>query len=215
MIEALLPGGARVTIPLPQDATEQPADALPRIEVGGLPGARVALRRGFEVEGGLVVRVACVEAPSDRWAPGVEELALGVASGLARGAVAKEVALERWDAAPIVKTDHRFEQRIEGAGVRRDVEVALRGRHLLGFAGEAREAVLCTVVCDEPSDGARCGALVDGTEMSSLVEPPPPSALVKGILLAAERPREAGLVGALVCLGVVSLILARRPRPRR
>jgi hypothetical protein len=211
---AALPGGASITISLPHDAIEQPAGALPRIEVGGLPGARVALRRGFEVEGGLVVRVACVEAPSDRWAPGVEELALGMASGLARGAVAKEVTLDRWDTAPIVKANHRFEQRVEGAGARRDVRVALRGRHLLGFAGEAREAVLCSIVCDEPSDGARCGALVDTTELTLLVEPPPPSALVKGILFAAERPREAGLVGALVCVGVVSLILARRPRPR-
>jgi hypothetical protein len=211
---AALPGGARITLPLPESATEQPADALPRIEVGGLPGARVALRRGFEAEGGLVVRLACVEAPSDRWAPGVEELALGMATHLARTAVAKEVALDRWDMAPIVSTNHRFEQRIEGAGQRRDVKVLLRGRHLLGFAGEAREAVLCTVVCDEPSEGARCGALVDATELSSLVAPPPPSALVQGILFAAERPREAGFAFALVCVGVVSLILARRPRPR-
>jgi hypothetical protein len=211
---AALPGGARIDLPLPASATAQPESALPPIEVGGLPGARVALRRGFDVEGGLVVRLACVEAPSDRWAPGLEELAFGMATHLARGAVAKEIALDRWDMAPIVATNHRFEQRIEGAGHRRDVKVTLRGRHLLGFAGEARDAVLCTVVCDEPSGGERCGKLVDATELSALVAPPPPSALVRGILLAAERPREAGLVAALVCVGLVSLILARRPRPR-
>jgi hypothetical protein len=137
-----------------------------------------------------------------------------MAHGVARGAVTREVALERWDAAAIHAEGSRFEQGFEGRGMRQGVQVALRGRHVLGFEGEAKEALLCTVVCEEKGTEARCGDLLEGVRVEGLVEPPPPSLLVRAVLTAAERPREAGVVTMGLCLAVVAFILARRPRPR-
>ncbi|MRG94862.1 hypothetical protein [Polyangium spumosum] len=211
--EEALSGGAVVRFDVPAGAAEERAEALPRIEVSSLKGARVSLRRGFVDEVGLRLRVACVEAPSDRFAPGLEEVVFGMATHLARGAASEGVALERWDAEGITRHDGRFEQALTGRGARGDAPVTFRGRHVLGFEGAAREAVLCTFVCEEPRTGERCGELVAKAELGSLVPPPPPSLLVRSILMAAERPRDAALLGAGIGVLFVVVLLARRPRP--
>ena len=126
---------------LPASATEEPAEALPRVEVSSLKGARVGLRRGFvDEEAGLGFRAACVEAPSDRFAPGVEEIVLGMATSIARNAASDGVTIERWDAEGITRHEGRFEQAFTGRGTGGDRPVTFRGRHVLGFEGEASEA---------------------------------------------------------------------------
>lgn len=211
--EEALSGGAIVRFGVPAGAAEERVEALPRIEVSSLRGARVGLRRGFVDEAGVRLRVACVEAPSDRFAPGVEEIVLGMATSIARGAASDGITLERWDAEGITRHEGRFEQVLTGQGARGDRPVVLRGRHVLGFEGAASEAVLCTFVCEEPRTNERCGALVDSAELVSLVPPPPPSLFVRTILMAAERPRDAALLGMGIGLVCVVVLLARRPRP--
>ncbi len=211
--EEALSGGAIVRFSTPAGSVEERAEVLPRFDVSSLKDARIGLRRGFVDEAGLRLRVACVEAPSDRFAPGVEEIVLGMATSIARGAAADGVALDRWDAAALTRHDGRFEQPLTGQGKRGEGLVVFRGRHVLGFEGTSREAVLCTFVCEEPRTSERCGELVDGAELASLVPPPPPSLLVRGILLGAERPREAAAVGMGIGLLFVAVLLARRPRP--
>ena len=91
------------------------------------------------------------------------------------------------------------------------------GRHILGFAGEARDAVLCSLVCVEPAgaEPSACSELVlAATPEGAFSEAPPPSALVRLVLLTAARPLEAGIVVALTAALIVVLVLARRPRPR-
>ena len=57
--------------------------------------------------------------------------------------------------------------------------------------------------------------MVNGAEVEGAwVEAPPPSLLVRGILLVAEGPWEAAGVLSLAALLLIALILARRPRPR-
>lgn len=200
---------------LPEGAADEPEAELPAIDVSSIPGAAVTVRRGFRGDAGVTLRAICARAPSDRWAPGVEELVLGRASGLVHGALGGEV--ESFEATDIRSAGSRFEQGFEAKAARPDgAHVTARGRHLLGFAGEARSAVLCTVVCLEPSapTGGRCAALVDAASVEgAFTEAPPPSLLVRTILLAAERPQAMlGAAGAAALL-VIALVLARRPKP--
>ena len=222
MIALEVAAGVTLHLGVPEGAREEAEGALPGIDVSAVPGARVVLRRGFVREGGgrggegangagagagglVVVRVGCVVAPSDRWAPGVEELVLGRATGLATGGLG--AAVERWEASAITAREGRFEQRIVGrAGGREVAGVA----HTLGFVGASHEVVLCSVGC---AGGEVCREVLGATRVTGeLVGPPPPSALVRGVLLAAERPYEAVAVVGAVGVAVVAVLLARRPK---
>lgn len=201
---------------LPDDAVDEPAEQLPVIDVSRLPGAAIVLRRGLHsaLEGGAELRALCVTAPSDRWAPGVEELVLERASGLARGALGGE--LTRFDLGALDHSGPRFTQRFEGSVLRGGAPWSVRGQHLLGFSGEARTAVLCSVVCVEPGAAAkRCDARMDSLRAEGAwTSAPPPSLSVRAILFTAERPAlGVGMAGALA-LAIVALVLWRRPRPR-
>lgn len=198
----------------------EPDADLPTIDVSSVPGASIHLRRGFQGEGGVRLRAICAQAPSDRWAPGVEELVLGRVNAITAGALGGSV--ERFEAFAIEKVGARFEQRFEGdAQLPAGARVAARGRHVLGFAGEAKGVVLCTVVCVEPATPTgsltpgRCAALIDtaATE-GAFTSAPPPSALIRAILLTAEHPEAALSIGAAVTLALIAAVLARRPRPR-
>ncbi|APR84413.1 Hypothetical protein A7982_09762 [Minicystis rosea] len=212
MIELPIAQGARVRIGTAEGAIAEPAASLPVLDLGNVPGASVPVRAGYRADD-TTVRVVCATAPARGWAPGIEELVMGRVSQLAHGALGGEVT--RFEAAEIVAIPPRFEQRFE-ARVQRGAEaLTARGRHLLGFAGEAHEAVVCSVVCTEPEGRAGCAALVDAAgPAGTWVEAPSPSLLVQGILMAAERPPLAvGIVGALA-LALAALVIARRPRPR-
>ena len=71
-----------------------------------VPGATIALRRGVSGEGGVELVAVCARAPSDRWAPGVEELVLERATAIARGALRGEI--DRFDALAITASCPRF-----------------------------------------------------------------------------------------------------------
>jgi hypothetical protein len=199
---------------VPDDAVDEPAEQLPVIDVSRLPGAAIALRRGFHSAGEGELRALCVTAPSDRWAPGVEELVLERASGLARGALGGEVT--RFDLGALDRSGPRFTQRFEGSVLRGGAPWSVRGEHLLGFSGEARTAVLCSVVCVEPGAATkRCDARMESLRAEGAwTSAPPPSLAVRAILFTAERPAlGVGMAGALA-LAIVALVLWRRPRPR-
>lgn len=208
--------GVSLSVQLPGNAQEEIESALPVLDVSGLAGASVTLRRGWSDGQGLVLRAGCVRGPSDRWAPGVEELVLARAAGIAQRSVPGDFA--RWNAGPIEAKGGLFEQRLHGEGGARGEGAVAEGRLLLGFAGESRDAVLCSLVCAEPAarvGGGRCAELVRGAAPEgAFTGAPPPSMLVRGILLAAERPKHAALVASVLGAAVVAVILARRPRPR-
>jgi hypothetical protein len=218
--------GVRFELEVPAGSREVPEGDLPAVNVAGLPGVSVALRRGFRIfrdgarggdggdEGSIFV--GCVRGPSDKWAPGVEELVLARATSIARGSIGAD--LERLDARPIRVDKLVIDQRLSGEGTRLTKPAVVEVRHLLVFAGEAREGVLCSVACVEPRGPgsiSRCGDVVASASFEgALMEAPPPSLLVRLILAAAERPLHAGVLLAVLGLGLVALVLARRPRPR-
>jgi hypothetical protein len=212
---AVLPGGARLRLAVPDGWRDAPEARSPPVDLSAIAGARVVLRRGMDGEAGLGLRALCVAAPSDRWAPGVEELVLDRASALARSAVAG--AIERWEAGAIRWTGQLFDQRLEGTARGAEGALGVRGRQLLGFAGEEREALLCAVLCVEPAPAGaaapRCGALVEGVALEGALSPPPPPSLpARGVLLAAEHPLPAATLLSVVAAAVVAILLVRRPR---
>ena len=188
---------------------------MPIVDVPPIPGASLALRRGLEAEGSLELVAVCARAPSDRWAPGVEELVLGRATGIARGALQAEI--DSFDTSAIAASGPRFEQPFEGAAHRGPVPLAFRGRHLLGFSTASREAVLCSVICTEPpSSSSRCAPVIESLEATGTwTSAPPPSLLIRAILGTAEHPAIALGIASALGLVIVMAIFARRPRPRR
>ena len=157
----------------------------------------------------------CAGAPSDRWAPGVEELVLARAGAIAQGALRGEI--DRFDAGAIAASGPRFEQPFEGAVRRGPTPLAFRGRHLLGFTSASREAVLCSVLCTEPpAPSSRCAPVIDSVAATGTwTSAPPPSLAIRAILGAAERPAAALGIAAALGLALVVAIFAKRPRPRR
>src|SRR6185369_15826152 len=107
--------------------------------------ARVAAHRGFS-DGTTVVRAACVLAPSDRWAPGLEGLILGRATQLVSAELRAPV--DGWDAGPIVASGNRFEQRVSGRAGEREIAAVA---HTLGFVGADHEVLVCSIACSSPS----------------------------------------------------------------
>lgn len=191
---------------LPDGAVPEPAVALPPFSVPNLPGAHIVARVGYEA-GAVTLRAACLAAPANGWAPGVEEIVLARATQIAREALGE---VSSFTAGDPVAAGPGFEQRFDGAGT----GTVFRGRHWLGFTGDPREGVVCTTVCTEPATGA-CAALIDtAAPGGAWTEAPPPNLLARTLLLAAERPREAVTVLAVVSLAVAALIIVRRPRPR-
>jgi hypothetical protein len=205
--------GAELRMTLPEGSRRQPDHELPAVPLPAV-GAEVTSRAGWLAEGSLVLRAACVRAPSDRWAPGVEDLVLARASDVARNA--SGATLDRWSGGSIERAGTAMWQTLDGQGRAGDVEVLAAGRHWLGFVGEDRDVALCSVVCTEPPPAARCAEVVASTTLQGrLVDAPAPSWWVQGVLLAADHPTAAAATAALVGATVVAVVLARRPRPGR
>jgi hypothetical protein len=204
-------GGAALSLALPEGAVRSPDEALPAVDLSNLPGGRLAARRAYRA-GAEELRAICVAAPAGGWAPGIEEIVLGRATQLARDALGGDARLTA--AEPLAANDG-FAQRFVGTALRDGVPLAVQGRHWLGFAGEPREGILCTVVCTEPAPLAGCDHLIAATAPEGAwLAPPPPNLLARTLLLAAERPSAAAAVFLAVALAVAALIIARRPRPR-
>lgn len=212
--EASLSGGATLRFVVPTTAVEVSAEQLPRLDVSGLPGARIAVRRGFQDAAGTNVHVACVEAPSDRWAPGMEEVVFSVANGVAHRALKERLPIDRWEAGSIVSSDERFEQKAFGKSAAEGSAAKVVARHVLGFEGVRQDVVLCSVLCDGLRDQSTCAGIVDQAQLKGLVAAPPPSVLVQAVFFAAERPADAAAILGVVGILVAGLVLAKRPRPR-
>jgi hypothetical protein len=197
---------------LPGASREAEAD-LPAVDAAGVDGARVVLRLG-ERTGAARMRAACVIAPADRWAPGVEELILARAAQMARGVFPGSITeLHRLGPA---RVGQGFEEGVDGTGAIGAQKARVRGKVRLAFVEEGRRAVVCGALCIEADQGASCEAAVQGFEIGGALSPPPaPSLFVRGFFAAADHPLAAAAGAGLTAALAVGLILAKRPRPRR
>lgn len=206
MIEIALGDGAWLAVDASALPRQETAVELPPVELAGVVGATLVARRGF-TDGVEILRVACVRAPSGRWAPGVEGLVLDRATAMAKETLPP---LERWSATAPTSTAGRFEQTLQGRSVDRHAVL----RHVLGFIGSERDAVLCTTTCVAPQTGSCAERVARTSAHGAFVEAPPVNLWVQTILFAATKPYEAAGWGAALLVMVVSAVLWRRPRPR-
>ncbi|EYF02325.1 Hypothetical protein CAP_7254 [Chondromyces apiculatus DSM 436] len=198
------------------------SDPQPELtELSSVAGARVVAWHSLVGPDHVRLQALCATAPSDRWVPGIEEIVLDRAMALTRRGVPGEIV--RWEpgavrAAP-AGTGSSFEQGFTGGARQGEGSRAVRGRILLGFEGEERSALLCSVLCTEPAvasaAGSGCESLVEATALEGeLAAPPAPGAVVRGLLLVAEHPRPVGAALVLAAVTGIVVLLQRRPRHR-
>lgn len=187
--------------------------ALPSIDVSRFPGARVVTRLGWSdgaepLPARTELFVLCAQAPSDRFAPGLEELVFSYASSFARRHL-EPTGLDVWRGHAPTAADGRYAQRVSAEGTRRAELV-----HVLGFVGAQHDAALCTLACVEPSASRVCDGVVASTSpVGDFVAAPPPNLVASVILEAAESPRAALALGALLALAITFALVVKRPRP--
>jgi hypothetical protein len=187
--------------------------ALPSIDVSRLPGARVVTRLGWSDgaeprESRTELFVLCAEAPSDRFAPGLEEMIFSYASSFARKQL-EPTGLTLWHGRAPTSAEARYAQRVSAEGTRRAELV-----HVLGFVGPDHDAALCTLACVEPKEARVCDGLVDGaTPVGAFVEAPPPNLIASAILGAAESPRTTLALVLLLAFAITFALVVKRPRP--
>ncbi|AKT36007.1 hypothetical protein [Chondromyces crocatus] len=211
--------GVTLQIGTIRPARGAPEHALRKVELASLPGVRIVLQRFLQTEEGTTLGQVCVAAPSERWVTGIEELVLDRATSMARGEVPGE--LLRW-ASGVIRSDPSqsgswFEQCFEGAAREGGRDMDVRGRHLLGFTEDERQALLCTLICSaparEPEAASGCSALIENARLvGPLVAPPSPGLLMRGFMFAAENPRPAAAMLMMAGALVVAAVLRHRPR---
>jgi hypothetical protein len=186
-----------IAIRAPGEATAR----TPAPDVSKLAGAKVVAWLELEAAGSHTV-AGCIRGPSGRFAPGIEDVLFERATWLAQSSLAvapRELATTSQHA-----TANGFDQTKTGK-VDRGIFIV---SHAITFDGEASDLLLCSVACEGECNGV--ALTIDGDPPPV----PPPNAVVRSFLWAADRPRiSLGALGALVLL-VVAVILWRRPRPR-
>ena len=173
----------------------------PAPDVSKLAGAKVVAWLELDEPSSHTV-AGCIRGPSDRFAPGIEDVLFERATWLAQSSLTarpRELSTTSQHA-----TATGFDQTKVGKVDRGTFIVS----HVITFDGEASDLLLCSLACEGTCDDVTLA--IEGTPPAV----PPPNVFVRGFLWAAERPRVSlGVLGALVLL-VVAVILWRRPRPR-
>lgn len=197
--------GFKLTLEIPSSARELGSEELPRPDVSRLPGASVVALRGWDGE--AVLRAGCVRGPSSRFAPGIEEVLFEKATWLTLTRVGIEPSALQLTRA---KNDERqFERVLHG----RQGDDTIRLQHLIVFAGEDRDVILCTTLCRGAP--AACEAGVGALAVEGVSAPlPRPSLLARSALWAASDPTTALAVAAGAAALLLAVVLWRRPYPR-
>lgn len=212
--------GVMLRMPKALGAAADPPSSLPSLNVSGLRGAELVLREGAKSPDGLIFRTACVRAPSSLWAPGLEELAFGQATGLSVGALGREglslIHLEGKAISHQGSGQDIYIQDLWGSARAADADIFIHGRHILAFSGEARDALLCTHLCRSKQPSACAEPIAESSLLGSgLRAEPTPQAWIQILLLSAEYPRRAAAVFTFMALLIVFIVLMRRPHPKR
>ncbi|MBK8258554.1 MAG: hypothetical protein IPK82_38575 [Polyangiaceae bacterium] len=150
-----------------------------------------------------------MSAPSDRWAPGIEELVLGRASALAIAGLGANV--DRWEPSAVQHIESRYEQTLRGVS---STNTSVWIRHVLAFAGSDHRVMFCCVGC---YGAPQCENVVRSATLHGAdAGVPPPSLLVRAVLLAAQKPYEtSGLTAIVVLFAITVLLRFRRRVPAR
>jgi hypothetical protein len=206
---ALLEGAARLSLGLPADARPRAASS---VDLSSAPGARLDLHQAWSYGQGAAIELVCVRGAADRWLPGLEDAVLGAASAMVRGHGGWSSLAPGEMKALGGHLEQSFRLQAGDSEARSGW-----GKHLLGFAGEPPELLLCSAVCSgaHPTAGELdCELAVASLSAEGLGAAPPPGMLAGAAGWVMQSPVLAGCVVGACALGALSLLLGLRPRPR-
>lgn len=177
-----------------------------RVDFGHVPGASLAAAEAW-TQDELRLDVVCVRAPTTLWMPGLEATLLDAAAARSR----EVLELSALSPGALQHEGHGWRRTFEGTA---DGGRAV-GRHELGFVGDARDLLVCSLACRGVHVEGCARALHGLTVEAAYVAPPPPGRFAKAFLSALERPVTAVASVGVVALVAVAVLLRFRPRPRR
>jgi hypothetical protein len=161
------------------------------------------------------VIAVCVSAPAAQWIPEVESTVLEKLNETVRAELGKITAVDRFTPGRAEEIGDRTEQTYSGQGtVGGRLQAHLDGRHVIAFAGDPPDVLVCTLACQEvTAPSARvCPSVVATMRLDGpFVPAPSPSTLARLGFAAVRRPVPA--VGALVGLfmSIAGLLVAVWP----
>ncbi len=208
-----LDGAVRLRLSLPLGAKDSPVQP---VDMSVAPGARLTLHRSWQLPADRTVQLACVQADAGHWFEGLEQVLLAAATAVVR----KHGKLQSARNLELLHHGDHVEQGFRGRAGSGSTAIAAHGRHLLGFAGQPKQLVLCTVMCTGPVMASTanlpgsCERLPETLQLSGLVPPPAPGLWARFASAVAHHPQLTLLILALVSVVAVAALWKFRPRPR-
>lgn len=218
--------GVALRLALPPGGEAIPDDQLPKLDLGGVEGAKVVLARGSRRAPGApdhlsdVVVALCATAPGARLPAEAVPVVLDKMAELTRADLAKTTSIDRFEDGTVTEAPGRWDQpfsaegRLSAGAVR--LPVKADGRRTIGFIGAGPDALVCAVVCTEvSSDAARvCPTVLSSLRYDGTFVSPPRASLPARLAFAAVRrplPAVGALFGLLMFLaGIVTAALPAR-----
>lgn len=220
-----------VKLVAPSGLAPLPDDALPTMELDGVPEGKTVLRRGVHRPGTeLRLMGLCVQTSSSMWAPDLEATVFDRLHDTVRHELERKGAVDRFSPGRPVPVPPRFEAALEADVAVMDrskprpldasqvPKVRVLGRSTLGFVGNNASMLVCGVVCAEPAtDAPQCQTVLASTVFEGAFVPPPSPALVGRVVAAFVRSPgySSALVTGLSLLFLGALIAAWPPSRQR
>lgn len=222
-----------VTVKLvaPSGLSPLPDDALPRMELDGVPDGKTVLRRGVHRPGTeLRIMGLCVQTSSSMWAPDLEATVFDRLHDTVKHELERKGAVDRFSPGRPVPVPPRFESALEAEIAVMDrskprpldasqvPKVRVLGRSTLGFVGKSESMLVCAVVCAEPAtDAPQCQAVLASTVFEAAFVPAPSPSLAGRLLSAFARSPgySSGLVVGLSLFFLGAVMAAWPPSRQR
>lgn len=223
--------GNAVTIKVntPAGSAALPDDALPQMQLDGVPGGKTILRRGVGKAGSESRIIAlCVQASSGMWAPDLEATVFDRLNDTVKQELERKGSVDRFEPSKPQAVPPRFEATLQADLAVYDrskprpldpnlvPKVRVAARSTLGFVGGDANLVVCSVICSElSSDAPHCASTLAGTNfVASFVPAPSPSIVARILGSFARAPlASSGFAVGLFC-ALLGLLLAAWP-PRK
>lgn len=223
--------GNAVTVKLnaPAGLAALPDEALPQMQLDGVPGGKTILRRGVGKTGSENKIIAlCVQASSGMWAPDLEATVFDRLNDTVKQELERRGSVDRFEPSKPQAVPPRFEATLQADLAVYDrskprpldptlaPKVRVAGRSSLGFAGSDANLVVCSVICSElAAEPPQCAAtLASTTFVASFVPAPSPSIVARIVGSFARAPLASSGFSLGLLLLLFGLLVAAWP-PRR
>jgi hypothetical protein len=221
-------GHVSIKLDVPPGLAPLGDDALPKLELDGIQGAKTTLRRGVSRPGSeFRVLGLCVEASSSMWAPDLEATVFDRLHDTIKQELERRGSVDKFESSAPVSLPPRFESSLSAdvamieKGKARPLDgnaipkVKVLAKSTLGFVGSEPALLVCSVVCAEPvGDAPACASLLASTQFNGTFVPAPSPSLAGRVIGSFARApfSSLGLVFGLSLMGFGAVVVAWPPR---